>query len=80
MTIDTQSDPHSKNFSQYGKQFTLSRLLAKELVQAMGIADAEVDNYGYACTLPSPSNSEKEALQDLLCSHVDTAPDCTERA
>lgn len=75
VTIDTQSDPHSKTSPSTEKQFTLSRLLAKEL-QAMGITDAEVDPYGYVYAT-IPSNTEKEVPVICFCSHVDTAPDCT---
>lgn len=75
VTIDTQSDPHSKTSPSTDKQFTLSRLLAKEL-QAMGIADAAVDQYGYVYAT-IPSNTEKNVPVICFCSHVDTAPDCT---
>ncbi|QEC45550.1 peptidase T [Pseudobacter ginsenosidimutans] len=75
VTIDTQSDPHSKTSPSTEKQFTLSRLLAKEL-QAMGIADASVDLHGYVYAT-IPSNSEKKVPVICFCSHVDTAPDCT---
>lgn len=75
VTIDTQSDPHSKTSPSTEKQFTLSRMLAKEL-QAMGLSDAEVDPHGYVYAT-IPSNSEKNVPVICFCSHVDTAPDCT---
>lgn len=75
VTIDTQSDPQSKTSPSTEKQFTLSRLLAKEL-QAMGIVDAEVDPHGYVYAT-IPSNTEKTVPVICFCSHVDTAPDCT---
>ncbi len=73
--IDTQSDPYGKTFPTTEKQKDLSRLLAEEL-KAMGIADAETDEYGYVyATLPSNTNKKVPVI--CFCSHVDTAPDCS---
>lgn len=73
--IDTQSDPQSGQHPSTEKQKNLSRLLVTEL-QEMGIADAEMDQYGYVyATLPG--NSEKDVPVICFCSHVDTAPDCS---
>ncbi|MBA2407251.1 MAG: peptidase T [Chitinophagales bacterium] len=75
VTIDTQSDPESDKVPTTEKQKDLSALLVDEL-QAMGIADAELDPFGvvYATV---PSNSEKDVPVICFCSHVDTSPDCS---
>ncbi len=73
--IDTQSDPESKTFPSTEKQKDLSRLLVEEL-KAMGISDAEMDDYGYVFAT-IPSNTDKEVPTICFCSHVDTAPDCS---
>ncbi len=72
--IDTQSDPESTTFPSTEKQKDLSRLLAEELRQ-MGLADAEMDQYGYVyATLPATPGREDEPVI-CFCSHVDTSPD-----
>lgn len=74
--IDTQSDPKSGKHPSTEKQKDLSRILVEELRQ-IGIADAEMDEYGYIYAT-IPSNSEKEDVPVIcFCSHVDTAPDCS---
>lgn len=73
--IDTQSDPNSKTFPSTEKQKDLSRVLVKELL-AMGIEDAEMDEYGYVYAT-IPSNTDKMVPTICFCSHVDTAPDCS---
>ncbi len=74
--IDTQSDPQSNTHPSTEKQKNLSRLLTDELI-AIGIKDAEMDEYGYAYAT-IPPNSEKENIPAIcFCSHVDTAPDCS---
>ncbi len=71
--IDTQSNPESHTFPSTEKQKNLGRLLLKEL-REMGIADAEMDEYGYIyATLPS--NTDKEVPVICFCSHMDTSPD-----
>jgi len=73
--IDTQSDPQSATQPSTEKQKDLSRILVEEL-QAMGIADAHMDEWGYVyATLPS--TVEKEVPVICFCSHVDTAPDAS---
>ena len=87
--IDTQSDPESNSTPSTEKQKDMSRLLVEEL-QAMGVADAEMDTYGYVyATLPAaPANSngtERGSVgsnaPDLpvvaLVAHVDTSPDAS---
>ena len=42
----------------------------------MGIANAELDEFGYVYA-SIPSNTEKKVPAICFCSHVDTAPDCS---
>lgn len=73
--IDTQSDPQATTFPSTEKQKDLSRILVQEL-QAMGIADAAMDEYGYVyATIPATTTKKIPVL--CFCSHVDTAPDCS---
>src|SRR5688572_25469923 len=73
--IDTQSDPQSNTHPSTEKQKDLSKILVEEL-KAMGIADAEMDEWGYVyATLPS--NSDKDVPVICFCAHVDTAPDAS---
>jgi tripeptide aminopeptidase len=73
--IDTQSDPLSVSHPTTEKQKDLSRLLVKELNE-MGIADAEMDEFGYVYAT-IPSNSKKNVPVICFCAHVDTAPDAS---
>ncbi|MEN9701728.1 MAG: peptidase [Bacteroidota bacterium] len=81
--IDTQSDPNATCFPTTSKQKDLSNLLVKEL-QAMGIVDAHLDDFGYVmATIPSTIADEKLNTSGsklpviCFCAHVDTAPDCS---
>jgi tripeptide aminopeptidase len=73
--VDTQSDPESNAHPSTEKQKDLSVILCRELKE-MGLADAEVDNYGYVYAT-IPSNTDKKVPVICFCSHVDTAPDCS---
>jgi tripeptide aminopeptidase len=73
--IDTQSDPNSPTVPSTEKQKDLSRLLVEELL-AMGVADAELDQFGYVYAT-IPANTDKKVPVICFCSHVDTAPDCS---
>lgn len=74
--IDTTADPDSTSFPSSMKQKDLAKLLADELTQ-MGASDVEMDEWGYVFAT-IPSNSEKESIPTIcLCSHMDTAPDCS---
>ena len=73
--IETQSDPQSGTHPSTEKQKDLSKIVVDELKQ-MGIADAEMDEYGYVYAT-IPSNSEKDVPVICFCSHLDTAPDCS---
>ncbi|HYJ64488.1 MAG TPA: peptidase T, partial [Parafilimonas sp.] len=73
--IDTQSDPNSNTHPTTEKQKQLSNLLAEEL-KAIGLQDVHADDYGYVyATIPSSTNKKVPVI--CLCSHVDTAPDCS---
>ena len=73
--VDTQSDPNSSTSPTTEKQKDLSLLLADEL-QAMGITDAHMDEFGYVYATIQ-SNTPKDTAVVCFCSHVDTAPDCS---
>ncbi len=74
--IDTQSDPQSTTNPSTEKQKNLSRLLVQELLD-MGIADAEMDEWGYVYAT-IPANTDKPNVPTIcFCSHVDTSPDVT---
>ncbi len=74
--IDTQSDPQSTTFPSTEKQKDLSRVLVEEL-HDMGIADAEMDRWGYVYAT-IPATSAKSGVPVIcFCSHVDTSPDVT---
>ncbi|MBD2757344.1 peptidase T [Spirosoma validum] len=74
--IDTQSDPQSATNPSTEKQKNLSRVLVEELLE-MGIADAELDEWGYVYAT-IPANTDKATVPTIcFCSHVDTSPDVT---
>jgi tripeptide aminopeptidase len=75
VVIDTQSDPASPTCPSTEKQKNLGRVLAAEL-QAMGIADAHLDEHGYVYAT-IPATTEKKVPVICFCSHMDTSPDCT---
>ncbi|RCR70468.1 peptidase T [Larkinella punicea] len=74
--IDTQSDPRSTTNPSTEKQKNLGRILVEELHE-IGIADAELDEYGYVYAT-IPANTDKLNVPVLcLCAHMDTSPDVT---
>jgi tripeptide aminopeptidase len=75
VVIDTQSDASSPTCPSTEKQKDLGRLLASEL-QAMGLADAHLDEHGYVYAT-IPANTIKKVPVVCFCSHMDTSPDCT---
>ena len=75
VVIDTQSDPNSSTCPSTEKQKNLGRLLASEL-QALGLADAHLDEHGYVYAT-IPANTDKKVPVICFCSHMDTSPDCT---
>jgi tripeptide aminopeptidase len=73
--IDTQSDPESPTIPSTAKQKNLGKGLVEEL-KAIGIKDAELDEYGYIyATVPATSDKKVPIL--CFCSHMDTSPDCS---
>ena len=73
VVFDTQSDPNAASFPSTDKQKVLAATLVDELKQ-MGVADAELDEYGYVyATIPATSSKNIPVV--CFCSHVDTAPD-----
>lgn len=73
--IDTQSDPDSSTCPSTMKQKNLGKLLVEELI-AMGIKDADLDEFGYVyATIPSTTSKEVPVI--CFCSHMDTSPDCS---
>jgi tripeptide aminopeptidase len=75
VTIDTQSDSTSPTCPSTEKQKNLGRLLASEL-QAMGIRDAELDEFGYVyATILATTRKQVPVI--CFCSHMDTSPDCS---
>ncbi|WP_257165724.1 peptidase T [Bradyrhizobium sp. SRS-191] len=75
VVIDTQSDPTSPTCPSTLKQKNLGRLLAAEL-QAMGLADAHMDDHGYVYAT-IPATTDKTVPVICFCSHMDTSPDCS---
>jgi len=73
--IDTQSDPESPTCPSTEKQKDLGKVLVEEL-KAMGIKDAEMDEFGYVYATVE-SNTEKKVPVICFCSHMDTSPDCS---
>lgn len=73
--IDTQSNPESSSFPSTQKQKDLLSLLAKEL-QAMGIANAHMDEHGYVYASIA-ANTDKTVPVICFCSHADTTSDCS---
>jgi tripeptide aminopeptidase len=75
VVIDTQSNPASSTCPSSEKQKNLGRLLAAEL-QAMGLSDAHLDEYGYVYAT-IPATTQKRVPVICFCSHMDTSPDCS---
>ncbi len=74
--IDTTADPNSETFPSSLKQKDLAKVLYQELVD-LGLDEVEMDEWGYVFAT-IPSNSDKETIPTIcLCSHMDTAPDCS---
>jgi tripeptide aminopeptidase len=74
VTYDTQSDETSDSYPSTARQLVLLRDLAAEL-QALGLADAAVDRYGYV-TATVPATSSKPNIPVIgFIAHVDTSPE-----
>jgi tripeptide aminopeptidase len=74
--IDTQSDPQSNSYPTTEKQKDLSRILADELKNEIGLSDAHMDDWGYVYAT-IPATTKKKVPVICFCAHVDTAPDCS---
>jgi len=75
VTIDTQSDPDSKETPSTKKQWNLANKLAEELKQ-IGMQEVEIDTNSYImATLPA--NIAHEVPVIGFVSHFDTSPDFT---
>jgi tripeptide aminopeptidase len=73
--IDTTADPNSTSFPSSMKQKDLGKLLVEEL-KGLGVADAEMDEFGYVFgTVASTVSGKVPTI--CFCSHMDTAPDCS---
>jgi tripeptide aminopeptidase len=71
---DTQSDESSRTYPSTDKQLKLLHDLAAELHEA-GLADADVDEYGYV-TATIPPTTRRSAVPPIgLIAHVDTSPE-----
>lgn len=74
--IDTEADPNSESFPSSMKQKDLAKLLVEELL-AIGVIDAEMDEWGYVyATIPASPGCENVPVV-CFCAHMDTAPDCS---
>ena len=73
--IDTQSDEDSESYPSTAKQLDLLRLLLEEL-QALGLADAAIDEHGYV-TATLPATVDREVPTIAFFAHVDTARECS---
>jgi len=74
--IDTTADPNSESFPSSIKQKDLAKELYQELID-LGLDEVEMDEWGYVYAT-IPSNSESKNIPTIcLCSHMDTAPDCS---
>lgn len=74
--IDTAADPNSSSFPSSMIQKDLGKVLVEEL-KSIGIANAEIDEWGYVFGTIS-NNTGNESLPTIcFCSHMDTAPDCS---
>ncbi len=71
--VFTESDPNSETCPSTERQKDLSRLLVQEL-KALGIDDAELDDFGYVYAT-IPANIDRDCPVICLCAHVDTSSD-----
>ncbi|MGA9638378.1 peptidase T [Flavobacterium sp.] len=73
VTIDTESDVHSKTTPSTAKQWNLANKLVEDL-KAIGMQDVTIDDKAYImATLPS--NVDHEVPTIGFISHFDTSPD-----
>ena len=75
VSFDTMSDEASQTQPSSAKQLVLLNQLVEEL-KAMGIEDAELDQYGYVMAT-IPANTDKKVPTLGFIAHVDTSPDAS---
>jgi tripeptide aminopeptidase len=73
VSYDTQSDDAYASHPSTDKQLVLLNLLVEEL-QALGVADAGIDEYGYVMAT-IPSNVDYKTPVVGFLAHVDTSPE-----
>lgn len=74
VTHDTRSDESSSSCPSTPGQLTFARALVEEL-QALGLHDAAVDDYGYlTATIPATPGREGSPVIGFIA-HVDTSPE-----
>ncbi|NCP20427.1 MAG: peptidase T [Flavobacteriales bacterium CG_4_8_14_3_um_filter_35_10] len=73
VSIDTQSDPNNPAFPSTEKQWTLAKLLEKEL-KFIGLTDVNLDENCYL-TATLPSNISYKVPTIGFVAHIDTSPD-----
>ena len=73
VAFDTQSDENSESCPSTEKQKALGEFIVKDM-QAIGIADARMDEYGYVYG-SVPGTAEGPVIG--LIAHMDTSPDCS---
>ncbi len=73
VTVDTQSDPTNPSFPSTEKQWTLARMLEKELI-SIGLTNVQLDSNCYL-TATLPSNVTHKVPTIGFIAHIDTSPD-----
>ena len=74
VTYDTRSDEQSSTFPSTPGQLVLLRELVAEL-QALGLEDAAMDDYGYVMATVAPTVGRDRAPVIGFIAHVDTSPE-----
>lgn len=74
VSFDTQSDPESKTSPSTMKQLLLGKYLVEEL-QALGVNNAHLDDYGIVYASIPANTKGKESIGFLA--HMDTSPDAS---
>lgn len=71
--IDTQSDANSTTYPSTAKQVDFAKVLVEDM-KAIGISDAQVDEYGIVYgTIPSNVETKHDVMGFIA--HMDTSPD-----
>jgi tripeptide aminopeptidase len=74
VTFDTRSDENSETYPSTPGQLVLARHLVEEL-QHVGLADAAMDEHGYAMATVPATSSKPEVPVIGFIAHVDTSPE-----